>query len=278
MSIYIFIYWLTSPIIGILLYYSSIFAVDNHPFLSTSMVLVSSIFKIIFMVISLFVIKIDDNELKMYLAALSTSFGALISFFIIIIYNKSKKRLLKFSFKIEKPLNYLKISIKAGLASILTYLLMALQLLVINSVIARALNDNEILIYGVICNMLFCVELFTAGIIQLIPALIGVLYGEEDYNSVLNLSKKMLIICEVISLIIVTIFLIYPKLLMNMFGFDTNISQDILNLGYNNIRIYSLMFIFNQINMFIITYYPTVGKSSVASLTVILRTTILSFI
>ena len=277
MRTYIFIYWLTAPIIGILLYFSSIFAIDNHPFLSTAMVLVSSAFKIIFMVVCLFLIKIDDNMIKMHLAALSTAFGAFISFFIIIIYKKSSKRLLKFNFKIQKSFSYLKISLKSGTASILTYLLMALQLLVINSVIARALNDDEILIYGVISNMLFCIELFTAGIIQLIPALIGVLYGEEDYSSVLNLSKKMLIICETISILIVAIFIIYPKLLMVMFGYDTNISLNLLNMGYNNIRIFSLMFIFNQINMFIITYYPTVGKSSVASLTVVLRTIVLSF-
>lgn len=279
MKIYIFSYWVTSPIIGLLLYYSNIMAVDNHPILSTAMVLVSSALKLLFMLITLYSFNINDLNLGMYLASFSTAFGALISLVVVIFYLKSKKRLLKFSFKIDKPLLHLKEAIVSGMAAILTYLLTSIQLLVIDVNLSRALNDEEMLIYGVITNMVFVVELFTAGVIQLIPSLVGVLYGEEDYRGVYNLSKKMFLICEMISLIIMSIFLIYPKLLLDMFGYQPIVSNDyIYNFSYKAIRIYSLIYIFNQANMFGITYYPSTNKPFIANISVILRTILLSLL
>jgi Na+-driven multidrug efflux pump len=114
MKIYIFSYWITSPIIGLLLYYSNIMAVDNHPILSTAMVLVSSLLKILFMLITLYSFNINNMNTGMYLASLSTGFGALLSLIVVIFYLKSKKRLLNLVLKLKNHLIIYILRLKAA--------------------------------------------------------------------------------------------------------------------------------------------------------------------
>lgn len=269
--IYILVYWLSSPIIGLLLFFSYLMAVDNHPYLSTWMVGVSSIGKIIFMIVTLFPFNYENNlELGMYLASFSTGVGALLSFVIIIPYMKSKKRLVKFSFKIASPMKHLLVVIKAGLVAFLTYLLTAISLFVVNATLSRVLTGNELLIYGVMANITFCIDLFVAGVIQLIPSLVGVLYGEEDYRAVKSLTKKMVLITEAIALVIVSVFMIYPRLLMIIFDYDGGV--DTYAYAYECIRIYLITVIFYEINMFMQTYYPSIERTLPAVVNSILRT------
>ena len=93
---YIFIYFLTDPIIIFALLITSFMNVDNNPRLSTIYFIVSNIFKIgsMFLFIKVF-------DWGMYGASLSTGFGFLVGALVILKYIFSKNRLLKIHLRLK---------------------------------------------------------------------------------------------------------------------------------------------------------------------------------
>lgn len=261
---YVFISLLTDPIIVFALLITSFMNVDNNPRLSTIYFILANIVKIssMFLFISVF-------KWGMYGAALSTGFGFLVGGIIVFKYVFSKKRMLKFTFKIKNTFADLKESLKASGSLAVNFLLTAVQMSVINIVIGKLVTSvADLAIYGLICNMVFVFDLISGGIIGVIPTMCGIFNGEKDIYSLKSITKKIYLL-NIASAIIITILIFtLPNVYLIVFGFNDPAYEDRANLL---IRIFVFSFIPYELNRFTTSYYPSVNYNLPSYVTVFLR-------
>lgn len=261
---YIFIYMVTDPIITLALLMSSFLAVDNSPKLASFFTIFSNVIKIgsMFLFMGLF-------NWGMYGAALSTAFGYLVGFVSLIVYIRSDKRLLKFTLKIKGAFSDLKASLKASSSTAIYMVLMAIQMLVINIVLGNLITDqSDLLIFGVVSNLVFAFDLFAGGILGVIPTICGVLYGEKDYYSLRSITRKIYLINLGVVALITLIIMIVPQAYAYIFAYDDPAHLDQAKLV---MRVFLISFIPHEINKFSMNYYPTIEKNLPSYVTVVLR-------
>ena len=266
---YIFIYLLTDPVVGFALVVSCFVSVDNNPRLGSMMYILANVVK----VVTEFVF-IKYTPLGMYGAALSTAVGYLAGSLLVFFYMKSKRRLLALSFKFEQPKEMLIESLKASSSTALNLALTAIQMSICNIFIARLIDPNsvDILVYGVIANMVFVFDLLLGGVIQVIPNVCGVLFGEKDYFGLKKITRLLYLINLVMTGVILLVLAIFPGFYCQIFGFDASVDPERVNLF---IRVYVFTFIPYEISKFNQMYYPTIGKNVPAYVTVLCRELIL---
>ncbi len=267
---YVLIYLVTDPIITIALLLSSFMIVDNNPRLSSFFCIFSNVIKIssMFLFICVF-------NWGMYGAALSTGFGYLVGFLSIIGYIRSKKRMLKFTFKIRGTLIDLKDALKASSATAISMILTAVQMFIINIIIGNLITDGlELIIFGLVANMVFVFDLFSGGIIGLIPTICGILYGEKDMFSLKSIVRRIYFLNIAVTAIITLLVALLPGVYSSMFGFQSEAAEEIEKANFM-IRIYLISFIPYEINKFSTNYYPSIDKNVPSYVTVFLREAIL---
>ena len=266
---YIFIYLVTDPIIAIAIILASFVGVDNNPRLASIMYIVANIVK----VITEFVF-IKYCNMGVYGAALSTSVGYLAGVLLVIFYIKSKKRLLSFTFKFEEAKRVLIDSLKACSSVALNYGLIAVQMSICNIFIAKLIDPNsiDILVFGVISNMVFVFDLFLGGVIQVVPNICGVLYGEKDYFGLKKIARLLYFITLVTSGLLIAILAIFPGFYCQIFGFDSSIDPDRIFLF---IRIFVFVHLPAEISKFNQMLYPTIEKNAPAYVTILCRELVL---
>lgn len=264
---YIFGYMVTTPVLSLALIITSFMATDNNPNLSSIFFIVANVVKV-----ASEILFISVFNWGMFGAAISTSFGYFIGFAVVIFYIKSKKRILTFSFNIKGGYKKLLESIKASLSTLLNFVLTAVQMSVANIIIANIItNPEHQLLFGIIANFVFGFELFVGGVIQLIPNLCTVCYGEQDFFALKSITKRLYFITIAITFALTVLFMIFPQVYCKIFGFDYNVSE-----GLNIMRVYLLSFIPMEINKFSQAYYPTIEKNTPAIVTVLCREIILA--
>ena len=267
---YIFIYLVTDPIVTVAMLLASFMMVDNNPRLSSFF----NIFSMSVKIGSMFLFILVFN-MGMYGAALSTAFGYAVGLLLIVLYIRSNKRLLKFTFKIKGTFGDLKDALKASSATAISYILMAIQMCIINIVISNVITDQlDIIIFGLVANMIFVFDLFSGGIIGLIPTICGILYGEKDMFSLKSVVRKIYILNLIVTAILVVLILAIPNVYSAMFGFTTEDPQELERTSLM-IRIYLISFIPYEINKFSTSYYPAVEKNIPSYVTVFLKEAIL---
>ena len=270
---YIFIYLLTSPIIAFGLVLASFVGVDNNPRIASLMYIVANVTKVGAEV--LFIHLLNSSNYGLIGAALSTPVGYLIGSLLVIFYIKSPKRLLKFSFNFEEPKKMIGESLKASSTTALNLALTAIQMSVCNIFISRLVDPAsvDILIFGVLSNMVFVFDLFLGGVIQVIPNICGVLFGEKDYFGLRKITRTLYFINIGITALLMGILALVPAFYCQIFGFDASIDPEKINMF---IRMFVLAFLPYEISKFNQMYYPTIGRNVPAYLTVLCRELILT--
>ena len=258
---YVYMYLLTDPIITFALLIGSFMAVDNNPRLSSIFYIVSNIAKV-----GLEILFIQVFKWGMYGAALSTGAGYLVGMVVVIFYFASKKRLLSLTFKI-KGCNAKDIY-KATATSALNLLLTAIQMLIVNIFIGKLLSDLDLIVYGLISNMVFLFDLLCGGVLNIIPNLCGIFYGEKDYYSLKSVARKIYWINFGITVFISLFILIFPDAYCSIFGYNAAGDRTYINMI---LWVYLISFIPYEINKFSTNYYPTINKNVPSMLTVLLR-------
>ena len=268
---YIFAYLLTDPIVGFTLALACFVSVDNNPRLASIMYIVANVFKV---GSELLFITVFTGSMKMFGAALSTGVGYLFGGLLVIFYIKSKKRLLSFSFKFEAPKEVLVDSLKASSSTALNLALTALQMSICNIFISKLIDPNsvDILLFGVISNMMFVFDLLLGGVIQVIPNICGVLYGEKDYYGLKKITRLIYLINIGVTTLLIVVLFAFPEFYCQIFGFDASVDPERIRLF---IRIFVFAFIPYEISKFNQMYYPTIEKNVPAYVTVICRTVLL---
>lgn len=266
---YILGYFLTDPFIALALMLGSFMAVDNNPKLSSVMFIVSNVAKVLLEVLFIYTFK----GWATFGAAISTGCGYLVGLIVTIFYIRSKKRNLTFSFKIKHT--DVKGIFKASSTSALNFILTAIQSLVVNIFIGRLITqDYELIAYGLVANMVFLFDLCCGGIINIIPTICGIFYGEKDYYSLKKLTRKIYFINIAVTAVIIAFIAIFPNLYSAMFGFADTSAQD---YTFKILRLYLISFIPYEISKFGMEYYPSINKTTVSIVTVLCREFIIVF-
>ena len=268
-SQYIFIYLVTDPIIALAIVLASFIGVDNNPRLASIMYIVANGVKVLTEFIFL-----KYLNMGMYGAALSTGAGYLVGILLVIFYIKSKKRLLSLTFKFESPKSMLVESLKASSSVALNYGLIAIQMSVCNIFIAQLIDPAsvDILVFGVISNMVFVFDLFLGGVIQVVPNICGVLYGEKDYFGLKKITRRLYFITLITTGVLIAVLAIFPGFYCQIFGFDASVDPERVNLF---IRIFVFVNLPAEISKFNQMYYPTIEKNTPAYVTILCRELVL---
>ena len=261
---YIYMYLLTNPIIALALLIGSFMAVDNNPKLSSLFFIISNVAKVGLEVLFI-------HLWGMYGAALSTAAGFVVALIILPFYFKSSKRMLKFTFKVRdsKIFNIVKSSSTSGINMVLT----ATQMLIVNIFLGKLITDPvDLLAFGLISNVVFVFDLFCGGIINVIPNIIGIFYGEKDLYSLKSVTRKIYLINVITTLIITSVILALPNVYSYVFGYTEQTDMEHIALL---IRIYLISFLPYEINKFSMNYYPSIDKNLPSLITVFLREAII---
>ena len=263
---YIYMYLLTDPILTIALLLGSFMAVDNNPKLSSIFFIIANVAKVGFEF--LFIKTFPD---PMYGAALSTGAGFFVALAVVPFYLKSKKRMLKFSFNVKNAgiFSIVKSSSTSGVNMVLT----ATQMLIVNIFLGKLITDPvDLLAFGLISNVVFVFDLFCGGILNVIPNICGIFYGEKDYYSLRSVTRKIYWINFIVTCAITAFIAIAPQVYSYIFGYTDQSNMDYVGLL---IRVYLISFLPYEINKFNMNYYPSVDKTIPSLVTVFLREAII---
>ena len=259
---YILMYLVTDPLITLALLIAPLIYADNNPKISCAIYIVSNFAKV-----GLEILFIQVCKWGMYGAAASTGAGYFVGSLVGILYIRSKKRVLNFSFKIKDcgPKDILKTSSTYAL----NFLLTAIQMLIVNIFIGQLIvSAVDLGAYGLIANMVFLFDLFCGGVLNLIQTLCSLFYGEKDLYSLRSVTRKLFFINIIISVLLSVFIVAAPGVYSIIFGYN-----DTQNMEYvaTLLRIYVISFIPYEINKFSMNYYPSIDKTSVSIVTVFSR-------
>ena len=265
---FVFITMATDPIIVFALLIGSFMAVDNNPKTSSLLYIIGNVTKV---VLEILFLKVFDWG--MWGAAASTPAGYLIGCLIVIAYMKSKKRLLSFTFKIKgTPVKDL---FKASASNALNLALTAIEMLVINIVVSKTITaELDIIIFGLVTNMVFIFDLFAGGVQNVIPTLCGIFYGEKDYYSLKSVTRRIYIINIAVTAFFTAFILAFPNVYAIIFGYNDPANSSVVDYM---IRIFVLVFIPYEINKFATNYYTSIDKPIASVMNIIFKDVIIIF-
>ena len=270
MTPYIHGYCVAVPVLTTGLLVSSVLGADSNPNLSALYFLIANITHIgsetIFCLQHL-------DYVSLFGASLSLSIGLLVGMVVLIPYRFSKKRTLSLTFKNLEPRTYLKDLIKNSSAAALNVVLLFAMTLVMNVISTRYIHsDVDIVIFAMLSNSVFIVDLVVTGVLQLLPSVVGVLRGEKDYYSIRAICKRILVLSTGFSLLLILLTVTFPQFYFYLFGVPLDgVDQESLMV----IRVYAISFLFYSFNKFILSYYPTIDVVSVTYVNLILRNVII---
>ena len=262
---FLFMYLVTDPMITFALIIGSFISIDNHPKLGSAYYIISNVAKIGIEILLINVLKSSGNSV--YGAAASTAAGYAVGLVVLIPYIRSDKRMLSINFHIKGA--GLKEIIKASSTSGINLILTCIQMFIVNVFIGSLITDPvDLVAYGLIANMVFIFDLMCGGIVNVIPVVCGIFYGEKDLYSLKAVTRKIYLINLCVTTALTIFLLALPNVYCYMFG-----SSDEANMGYicNLLRIYLISFIPYEISKFSMNYYPSVDKTPASLVTVFLR-------
>ena len=260
---YVLGYFLTDPLITLALLMGSFMSVDNNPRLSSVMFIISNVAKIL---LELLFIK-TFGSWSTFGAAISTGLGYLVGLFTVIFYLRSKNRNLTFSFKVKGA--NLKSIFKSSSSMMLNFILTAAQMLIVNIFIAKLITaDYQLAIYGLVANMVFLFDLLCGGIINIIPNICGIFYGEKDVYSLKNITRKIYLINLLVTAVLTAFVFVAPNAYSLMFGYNDPTHYEYTSLI---LRVYVISFIPYEISKFSMNYYPSINKNAPSLVIVLCR-------
>ena len=265
---YMFVYFLIDPIIAFALILGSFVGVDNNPRVASMMYVVANAVKV-----GVEFVFIKWAHMGLYGAALSTGVGYAAGCLLVFFYIFSKKRLLSFTFKFEQPKQVTFESLKTCSSTALCLFLTAVQMSLTNIFVSRLITEEfDILIFGVLSNLVFIFDLALGGVIQIIPNICGVLFGEKDFFGLKKITRRLFIIDIIVSTVLAAVVIGFPGFFCQIFGFNASADMDKARLF---VGIYTVTFVPYEISKFNQLYYPTISRNVPAYVTVLCRELVL---
>ena len=251
------------PILTVAIIFCYFMNADNHPQLGSALFIIANVVNLV-----LDFVFIQSFHMGMAGSALATVIGYLTGMAPVIIYFRSKQRMLRLRKLDKKAFHYVKLSMKAGIPSAAFTLMSALKSVIINSAIVRILGNGPMAVYSVCANAVLIAELCVGGIIGLVQNIAGILYGERDYYGIRTLCKRVLSYSYMAIVILLMIFFAVPGWIAGLFGITEG---DMLVLCETALRIFACSFPFYVYNKFLMSYYQTILQPGLSTVVTVLQ-------
>lgn len=253
----VFIYLCATPIqcMGIVL--SRFFSADSHPRLSSAYYIISNTLNLIF---DFILLKYTDLGVKA--SALSTLLGFSLGILIVIFYVKSKTRMLSLV-KITGSFKELKNILSFGaphFANITTHMISGI---LINMILLSLLNQNGIVVITVINNLNLIIIMLIGGIIETLPYVVSILYGENDYYGIREIVKKVFRYSIPIVLLLMMLLFFVPGSVSVLFGIQESYLEDNVSMV---MRFYAISIPLKMISYFVMEYYGAIETPKLSTL------------
>lgn len=256
---FVFVTLLGAPVLSLALQFMNYVAVDNNPSAASAYVIVSNVINL---VLDYFVLKY--TSLGTAGAALSTVLGYGLAMFVLIIYFRSPKRMLKFvnPFR-EGHREAFLLALSTGIPTLLYMIFITVKDLGLNTMIIRIIGNDAMAVYTVCTNVVLLVELLVGGIIGTIASIGGVIYGEKDYFGIKSLVKNVLIYSYAVLAFVLVILLCFTQYVVALFGIS---GGQLLEISVAALRIFVLCLPFYLWNKFMTTYYQSTEKTEISGI------------
>ena len=260
---YMMVNFVGIPILTIAIIFCYFMNADNHPQLGSALFIIANVVNLV-----LDFVFIQSFHMGMAGSALSTVIGYLTGMVTVVIYFRSKQRMLRLQKLDKKVFHYVGLAVKAGVPSAAFTLMSALKSVIINSAIVRILGNDPMAVYSVCANAVLIAELCVGGIIGLIQNIAGILYGERDFYGIRTLCKRALTYSYVVIAILLVIFFAVPGVIAGLFGITEG---DMLALCETALRIFACSFPFYVYNKFLMSYYQTILQPGLSTVVTVLQ-------
>ena len=251
------------PILTVAIIFCYFMNADNHPQLGSALFIIANAVNLV-----LDFVFIRRFHMGMAGSALATVIGYLAGMAPVIIYFRSKQRMLRLRRPDKKAFHYMRIAMKAGIPSAAFTLMSAMKSVMINSAIVRILGNGPMAVYSVCANAVLIAELCVGGIIGLVQNIAGILYGERDYYGIRTLCKRVLSYSYMAIVILLIIFFAVPGWIAGLFGITEG---DMLALCEMALRIFACSFPFYVYNKFLMSYYQTILQPGLSTVVTVLQ-------
>ncbi|MEG2185066.1 MAG: MATE family efflux transporter, partial [Cloacibacillus sp.] len=148
-----------------------------------------------------------------------------------------------------------------GLPSSLGQGLGALNALVSNAIVLSIAGSKGIVALTVASSCTIFISSFRYASPMAIVPLVGAMYGERDWWSMIQTAKRVLFICIAGTALCVLFFELFPKEVLLAFGVK---DKAVMAMGVTALRFFSLNVLFTVMIHIIMTYYQTTGRKTVS--------------
>lgn len=276
---FVFVTLLGAPVLSLALQFMNYVAVDNNPSAASAYVIVSNVVNL-----TLDYLLLKYTSLGTAGAALSTVLGYGLAMFVLIVYFRSPKRMLKFVNPFRKdmgesrnpdqdakdarrPKGHAKeaflLAASAGIPTLLYMVFITVKDLGLNTMIIRLIGNDAMAVYTVCANVVQLVMLLVGGIIGTIVSIGGVIYGEKDYFGIRSLVKNVLIYSYAVLALLLVVLLCFTRYVVALFGIT---GGPLLETAVPALRIFVFCLPFYLWNKFLTTYYQSTEKTKISGL------------
>lgn len=253
---FVFVTLLCAPVISVALQFMSYLAVDNHPSLASTYVIVSNVLNL-----GMDYVLLRFTPLGTAGAALSTAFGYGAAMVLFAAYFKSPKRMLAFVFPFANIKDTMKTAVGAGLPTLFYMVFLTVKDLGLNSLILRVVGSDAMAVYTVCANVVLTVELFAGGIVGTVSTIGSVLYGQKDYFALKSLVKQVLLLSFAVVFVLMGCLWLQPAAVVGLFGVH---EQGLVAMAVEALRIFVFSLPFYQWNKFCTVYYQSTEKTGLS--------------
>ena len=208
------------------------------------------------------------GPLKMGIAgsSLATVCGYVIGGAFLLLYGFSRKRTLRFKPKtlIRMPELVVRVSkiVATGSPAAMGSILITFKILFVNHIILAVAGKSGMVAFSVCLSCLSFVSMFISGAAQAMTPIVGVLYGEADFQGVYFVVRRALKTLLTASLAATMLLELFPGVILQIFGIHH--AADIAE-GIPAIRLFSLSLVGTSVSFLSMYYYMTIGRTKLSA-------------
>ena len=204
-------------------------------------------------------------------AGWATNIGFISAMFLLIPYFRSDKRTVFFTRIGIRDLRLMFNAFHLGLATAMMYLCMFIKTKFLNSIVLGALGVVGGQILAVCASVTSVANIFFTGTAQTMLPINGALYGAQDYKGIRQLFRRGMLVMEVICVVIMAVFMIFPLQTGAVFNVNGAEAQELLP---GAVFMFSLSIPPTGMLFIIRSHYQSTGHRNAATVLTVLEGTV----
>lgn len=239
--------------------------VDGFPQFATISVLVAALTNL-----ALDYLFIVPLQMGVFGAGLATGIAQVVSTLLMLFHFSRKKGRLNFVRKVN--LSYLKTVLPIGAGDALSEIAIGYTVFLFNTTLLKFLGQDGIVIYTVISYISVFVQVTMTGVAQGLAPLFSYDYGRRSFASIRNSLVGGFTFITLITVVFLMIAHCFPLPVVNIFLQE---GSALRNDTLQALMKYSSSYLFVGYNVFMVTFFASLGKGRIAVFLSLLRTPIL---